>query len=445
MIPSPINHTPTVPYDPLIPRYNAFGGYYEPFEFTGWVDESMSWKETCYIGDWSPMTKIRISGADALRFLSETTVNSYASFAIGQAKHAIFCNANGNVMGEGVLVRESDDSFYLTSGFAAPWAQFLIEQGSYDLDVTDITTEITLQQVQGPSSLELLEEVTGESLRDIRFMHMRTAKIDGMEVGILRQGMSGDIGFELHGKWEEGAAVYQRIFDAGQKHGIRRLGGRTKMVNHIEACFPTPTVDFVPAWFDTGVEGFLEWVKSRAWRPVDFFKNHSGSVDTDERASELFRSPFDLGWGRNVKFDHQFIGADALRAQSEAPDKTIRTLVWNADDVLDVFASLFSRESTPYKVFELPRGYLGEVAADRVILGGEDIGQTTSRCYSYYFREMISLAVIDAAHAEPGTEVEVLWGDTGGRQKRIRARVETAPYKTDRRRLELQAQAGVIV
>ena len=76
---SPIRHVPTVPFDPYVPRYSAFGGYYEPFEFTGWVDESMSWKEHCYIGDWSPMPKIRLVGPDALRFFSETTINSYAS------------------------------------------------------------------------------------------------------------------------------------------------------------------------------------------------------------------------------------------------------------------------------------------------------------------------------------------------------------------------------
>jgi len=62
----------------------------------------------------------------------------------------------------------------------------------------------------------------------------------------------------------------------------------------------------------------------------------------------------------------------------------------------------------------------------------------TSRCYSYYFREMLSLAVIDVDRAEPGTEVTVIWGDVGQRQKQIRATVAAAPYKTDRRRTELK-------
>ncbi|GAB3618388.1 aminomethyltransferase family protein [Okibacterium endophyticum] len=435
---SPIRHVPTVPYDPFIPRYSAFGGFYEPFEFSGWVDESMSWKENCYIGDWSPMTKMRITGPDAVRFFSDHTVNSYKAFDVGQAKHAVFCNANGNIMGEGILMRISEDTLHLTSGFAVPWAFYLLEQGGYDVVADDVTEKYTIQQVQGPNALALLEEVTGEDLRDIRFMHFRTASIDGMEFEILRQGMAGEIGYELHGDWDEGAAVYQRIWEAGQKHGIRRLGGRTKLVNHIEACFPTPTIDFVPAWFDDGVEGFLEWVQGNSWRPVEFFRTHSGSVVSSD-GKALFRNPVELGWGRSVKFDHPFLGDEALRAVVESASRTIRTLVWDSGDVVDIVASLFEKDETPFKPFEWPRSMLGNVIADRVLVDGDEIGHTTSRAYSYYFREMISLAVIDVEHAAIGTRVEVLWGDPGQRQKVVRATVAPAPYKEDKRKTDVRA------
>jgi glycine cleavage system aminomethyltransferase T len=433
MTDSPIKHIPTVPYDPFVPRYSAFGGYYEPFETTGWVDESMSWKESCYIGDWSPMTKLRVSGPDAVRFFSDCTVNSYARFDVGQAKHAVFCNGNGNIMGEGILMRIAEDVLHFTSGFGVPWARYLLEKGDYDVVAEDVTEQYTIHQVQGPNSLALLQEATGEDLTDIRFMRFRKVAIDGMEFELLRQGMAGEIGYELHGDWNEGAAVYQRIVEVGQKYGIRRLGGRTKLINHIEACFPTPTIDFVPAWFDTGVEDFLEWVQNRSYRPVEFFRKHSGSVVTPD-AHALFRNPVELGWGKSVKFDHSFLGDDALRAEVESPTRIIRTLVWNSADVVDTVASLFVKDETPFRPFEWPRSMLGDVIADRVLVDGVDIGQATSRAYSYYFREMISLAVLKVEHAEIGTEVEVIWGDEGYPQKRIRATVAPAPYKEDKRR-----------
>jgi len=434
-----IPYVPAVPFKPTADRFIRFGNAFEVYEFTDWIDESMSWKETCYIGDWSPLVKFSVKGPDALAFWSTITINSFSTFDIGQAKHAVLPNEKGKVMGEGILMRIAEDELYFTSGPGAIWAAFKFHTGDWDAEYIDYTGERTIQQVQGPTSLAVMEEACGEELRDIEFMRFRKASIDGMEFFLLRQGMSGDIGYEIHGKLDEGAKVYQRIFDLGQKHGIRELGGRTKMVNHVEACYPTPTVDYVPAWngIDEEVE-FRKFVDELSFLPYEFFEPNSGSHEGD--STELHFSPVEMGWGRSIKFDHDFIGREALEPEVENPRRVMRTLVWNEEDVADVVASFFRKDEEPYKFMEWPREYLGRVVADKIEdAEGNLLGFATSRCYSYYFREMLSLAVIDVSHAEPGTEVTVFWGDHGKRQKAIRATVAPAPYKTDRRRAELAA------
>ncbi|WP_411152468.1 glycine cleavage T C-terminal barrel domain-containing protein [Streptomyces sp. A30] len=435
-----IPHVPTVPLDPGIDRYIRFGTKWEPYEYTDWIDESESWKKTCYIGDWSPLTKLRVSGPDALRFFSDISVNSMAKFDIGQAKHAVFCNEQGKVMGEGILMRIAEQEFRFTSGPGAIWALYRFHTGGYDAVCENVTDEHSIQQVQGPVSLELMNEVTGDDLSDIRFMRFRRTSIDGMEFYVLRQGMSGEVGFEIHGRADEAQKVYARIHEAGQKYGIRRLGGRTKMVNHVEACFPTPTVDFVPAWYGDDHADFRAAVAAAGFLEVDYFAGHGGSVPAAD-LSELYYSPVELGWGKSVKFDHEFTGRAALEAEIAAPRRLMRTLVWNADDVVDVFASFFRKEGRPFDFMEWPRAFLGSVEADEVLVDGQRVGIATSRCYSYTFREMLSLCVIDVAHAEPGTQVEVVWGAPGSPQKRIRATVAQAPYKADRRRAELARPA----
>jgi glycine cleavage system aminomethyltransferase T len=432
----PLHHVPTVPFDPTIATYTAFSGYQEPYEYTDWIDESMSWKDSCYIGDWSGLMKLRLKGPDAVRFFSDLAVNSFATFGVGQAKHAALCNEHGKLMGEGILMRWAEDEVFFTSGPGAMWADFKFRTGDYDAEYEVLTTQMSIQQVQGPNALALLQEATGEDLTDIRFMRFRHSAIDGKQFLLLRQGMAGEIGYELHAKWDEAASIYQRIYELGQKYGIRRLGGRTKMVNHVEACFPTPGVDYVPAWFDFAqAEELRAHVPPLAWQR---FQKHGGSVET---LGELHFSPVEMGWGKSVKFDHDFLGAQALRAELDAPRRVMRTLVWDRDDVLDVIASLFSRDETPYPFMEWPRGLLGNVLADYVLAGDERIGVATSRCYSYFFREMLSLAVLDVRHAEPGTEVEVLWGDPGRRQRRVRAVVAPAPYKKDNRRADVTTLA----
>ena len=79
------------------------------------------------------------------------------------------------------------------------------------------------------------------------------------------------------------------------------------------------------------------------------------------------------------------------------------TLVWNAEDVTEVYASLF-RTDAAYQYMEMPRNILGCVFADKVLKNGETVGVSTSRCYSYYFRQMLSLCVIDVTLATPGAK-----------------------------------------
>jgi len=111
---------------------------------------------------------------------------------------------------------------------------------------------------------------------------------------------------------------------------------------------------------------------------------------------------------------------------------------WDGGDVTDVYASLY-RGGPNYTYMEMPRDQRGFMWADRVTRDGQDIGVATSRGYSYYYRKMLSLAVIDAGRADIGGTVEVAWGNPGDPEKAIRARIAPAPYKPDHARGDLHA------
>lgn len=152
--------------------------------------------------------------------------------------------------------------------------------------------------------------------------------------------------------------------------------------------------------------------------------------------SAWYRSPIELGWGKSIRFDHEFKERAALEVELAAPRRQIRTLVWNADDVVKVYASLFSKDHQPYHFMEMPRDQRGFMYAERVLSADREVGVATSRGYSFYFREMLSLAVIDVDCAEIGKELTVVAGEP---QIEIRATVAPAPYKQDNRRVDLHA------
>lgn len=425
-------HAPALPLARKVHTYTRFGTSFEPWEYSDWIDESMSWKEALYIGDWSPLGKLRVRGPDALKFFSDIAVNSFAKFDVGQAKHIILCNSAGKIVGEGILMKLGEEDYLFTSGPGVIWAEYLFRKGQYKAEAGQVGNEQFILQVQGPQSIRVMETATGESLRDIGFMRFRGTQIGNKQFLVLRQGMAGEIGYELHGAMEHAVDIYEAIMTVGREFGVRRLGGRTKMVNHVEACFPTPSVDYVPAIFGESEQEFAALFSDNA---KEIYRTTDGSFEYSD-ISELYRSPVELGWGKNVKLDHDFIGRAAIEPELRNPRRTIVTLVWNAEDVADVYASLFRKEP-PYQYMEIPRNILGCVFADTVLKDGAMVGVSTSRCYSYYFRQMLSLCVLDVALREPGTNVTVVWGRPGQPQKHIRATVFPAPYKRDNRRTDV--------
>jgi len=427
-------HAPAIPFDRKIHTYTRFGTSYEAWEYTDWIDESMSWKDTLYIGDWSPLEKMQVSGPEALQFFSSIAVNGFTKFDVGQAKHIVLCNRSGKIMGEGVLMRLADDDYLFTSGPGVAWAHYQFKKGGFRAEAELISNRRFIIQLQGPNSLFVMEKATGESLRDIGFMRFRETHIGNHTLLALRQGMAGEVGYELHGPIKDAPAIFSTLLEIGRDFGIRRLGGRTKMVNHVEACFPTPSVDFVPALFGDDEREFTETYFSPNARSI--YRKTDGSFEYED-ISTLYRTPVELGWKKNVKFDHDFIGREALEPEVHEPRRTMVTLVWNAEDVADVYGSLFRKNTIPFQYMELPRNILGCVFADTVTKDGAHIGVSTSRCYSYYFREMLSLCVIDVTLATPGTDVQVIWGRPSGPQKTIRAKVAAAPYKKDNRRADV--------
>jgi vanillate/3-O-methylgallate O-demethylase len=104
-----------VPVDSSARTWTRFINSFEVSEFTDWRDESVSWKTTCYIGDWSQTLKLRIRGPEAKALLEYLSTNSWPNFRTYQAKHSIMYRADGKLMGEGLVMMLGQDGHILTS------------------------------------------------------------------------------------------------------------------------------------------------------------------------------------------------------------------------------------------------------------------------------------------------------------------------------------------
>ena len=416
--------------------YVVQGPSVRAWEFSGWQAESMSWKKGCYIhAGLSGGSPVVYSGPGAEQFLSGICVNGFAKFRPGTCKHAVMCDEQGLITGHGVLQREASDRFRLF--VHGVWSNFMFTKT--ELRVKEDMLDEYLFQIAGPTSLQALEAATGDDLHDIGFLRFKKSSIRGKQVEVMRIGMAGSLAYELHGPMEEAAEVYDAVFQAGRKYGMERLGWRTYTVNHVEGGYPQQIWTFLSsAPENSEYRAFIERLGAAASLDAQW----SGSVDPQDRRAR-YRTPLEVGWEKSVNFNHEFVGKQALQSEHANPQKTIVTLVWNVDDVIDIYASLF-RSGEDYRYLEMPtsphlRGFLAH--ADHVLKDGVPVGISSGTTYSYYYRKVISHCTIDKQHAQIGKEVVVKWGDHGKRIKDVRATVERFPYYDEHRNQTFDVRA----
>jgi vanillate/3-O-methylgallate O-demethylase len=412
-----------------------------PSEFSNWRDEQRAWRETCALFDQSHhMTDLSIEGPDAIKLVSALGVNSFETFQAGKAKQFVACNSAGYVIGDGILFFLDENKLRLVGRPSAHnWVQYHAETGGYDVELKrDERTavnpsgrrELYRYQLQGPTAMQVLEKVTEGSLPEIKFFNLGEITVAGRRVRALHHGMSGAPGLELFGPWEEGDEVKGALVEAGDEFGLRQVGSRVYATNTLESGWiPSP----LPAVF-TGddMKPYRQWLPAGGYEGTGSL---GGSFYSDD-IEDYYLTPHDLGYWQFVKFDHGFIGREALERIADYPRRRKVTLAWNGDDVARAMGSMFSKGDA-VKYIDLPLSNYATWPYDKVLHDGEIVGLSTFSGYSYNERAQLSLAMVDV-DVEIGTEVTLVWGEEDGGsakpvverhvQAEVRAIVSPCPY-----------------
>lgn len=408
------------------------GGALSPFEYTGYKDEILASKDTAYVGtslNDSPIFDVK--GPDAAKFLNSICINDYSNLKEGGIRHAVICNEKGQIMADGVVMKIGEETY--RTYWLMPVIDYLVTKTDMNVEGVNMTGKEFFIQIAGPKSLEIIENAAKSDLHDIKFARHRVTKIAGTDVRVLRLGMAGTLAYELHGDMEKCDEVYQCIWDIAKTYGAKKLGRMAYCMNHTEAGIPNINMHYPLPWYED--PGLAEYLKDK---PMAGFFNVNrrliGSVGNDLEVR--FMTPYDVGWGFLVKFNHDFIGRKALEEISKDPKRTMATLEWNPEDLGEIFASQFKgRDVEPYESMDgrpmdmyYNCGFSFVYHADKVMDGEKQIGISTGRLHSVYYQRMISLGFIEKEYAVEGKELTVIWGTPGTPQKAIRVKVARTPY-----------------
>ncbi len=293
-----------------------------PAEFSNWRREQKAWRETAVLYDQTHhMVNLFISGPDALKLLSDTGINSFANFPVNTAKQFVPTASNGGVIGDGILFHLAEDEFvYVGRAPAANWLQFHAETGGYDVEFRyddrspsrpygkAVHREYYRFQIQGPNAWPIIEKLNGGPLEQVKFFHMGDLTIAGEHGAHAaprhgRRARASSSGVPTSST----ARIRDAILEAGAEFGIEPVRLARLLVQH-------PRVGLDPL----AAAGHLHRARQSAptasgCRPTATRRpTPSPARFVSDDIEDYYLNPWELGYGSFVKFDHDFIGRDAL-------------------------------------------------------------------------------------------------------------------------------------
>jgi len=424
---------------------------YVPFpvlkpEYTSWQEEQEAWKETVVLFDQSwHMTDVYFDGPGVRQLFSDVAVNGFATFGAGKAKQLVACNDDGHLVGDAILFGWSDHRVSLVGSPVLPnWVQSHAERGGYDVEITRDESAVVNKgerllfryQLQGPAAGQVVERAHGGPVGRIKFFNIGEFTIAGVPVRALNHTMTGVpgqelTGLEITGPADRRDAVLETLLRAGEEFGLRQGGGVSYSTTGLESGWWGL---YVPAVYTgEGAKGHRESLRGAGWEGS---ASLGGSFVSDD-IRDYYLTPWDFGYDRMVRFDHDFTGRSALEEMRDQPHRRKVWLIWDDDDVARVMAgSLFGGEKRA-KYLTLPLAGYVTLQYDEVRAGDRLVGLSSRTSYTVNIGHVASLAVIDEAEARDGAEVTVTWGEPDGGASRptterhvqttVRATVSTQP------------------
>jgi aminomethyltransferase len=233
--------------------------------------------------DISPLYKYHIHGRDALKLVNRVVTRDVMRCAVGQVIYTPWCDDAGKIIDDGTLSRLEENFFRLTA--ADPTFHWLQENAvGLDVKIEDVTEGLGALALQGPTSRDILAQLSDVDLAQLKFFRLIKANLGGLPATISRTGYTGDLGYEIWVEPPYAEGLWDALMEAGQAYRLRVVGNVALDMARIEAGLLLINVDFMSA-----KQTMFEIQKS---------------------------TPFELGLGWTVHLDKPyFVGQAALRAE----------------------------------------------------------------------------------------------------------------------------------
>jgi aminomethyltransferase len=331
-------------------NHTLFPTHFDDFEAEYWhlLEHVTLW-------DVAVERNVEITGPDGFRFAQLLTCRDLSKCAVGQGKYVMITAPDGGILNDPVMLRIDENTFWfaLADSDVLFYAIGLAARAGMDVQVREV--DAAPLQIQGPKSKDLVRDLFGPAIGDLRYYWFTRTEVDGIGVIVTRTGWTAEVGYELYLlDPERGVDLWDRIMEAGAPHQIRPTG------------------------------------------PVDI-RRIEGGIFNYRADMDWTNNPFELGLDRLVDLDMEaeFVGKEALRQIKE--QGVTRKIVG-----VEIAGSRLEMNDTRWPVQ----------------IDGHQVGAVTSATYSPRLEKNIGYAWVPVQHSDEGSAVRVETPD-GWRQATV--------------------------
>jgi glycine cleavage system aminomethyltransferase T len=206
--------------------FTVYNHMYFPIRFDTFEAEFEALLNDVTVWDVAVERCLEISGPDGFRFAQLLTPRNLSRCEVGQGKYVLICDSDGGIVNDPVMTRMADDTFWfaLASSDALLFARGL--KNAYpDLDVTIREADVAPMQIQGPKSRDLMRDLIGPDVLELRYYHWMRADVRGIPVVVTRTGWTSEVGYEIYLlDTTRGTDLWEAVMEAGRPHNVRPTG-----------------------------------------------------------------------------------------------------------------------------------------------------------------------------------------------------------------------------
>ncbi|MDA9242532.1 dimethylsulfoniopropionate demethylase [Amylibacter sp.] len=301
-------------------------------------------KENVQIWDVSVERQVQLLGPDAHKLACMISARDLTNAKVGRCYYAPICDQNGAIINDPIALRLAENKYWfsISDSDLLLWVQGIAIGLGLNVDICE--PDVSPLAIQGPFADDLMADVFGEEIREVKFFHFKAFSFRGHMLNIARSGWSKQGGFEIYlDDTNLGEELWDAIWAKGKKYNIR--AGCPNLIERVEA-------------------GLLS------------YGNDMNREDT----------PLEIGLEKYVSLDSEvdFIGKAALQKQRKVGIK--KRLMG-----IEIDGSKMPPLTMPKKVS----------------IEGKNVGMITSAVFSPDYGGNIGFAMIKASNAYVGAEVMV--------------------------------------